>query len=390
MADALIIEAVRTPVARRGGAYADLHPADLLAQALAALLERTGLDPDRVDDVLCGCVTQVGEQLTNVGRTAWLAAGMPEAVPATTIDRQCGSSQQAVHFAAQAVMSGTCDVVVACGIENMTRVPMGSNTVGGDPESPGLRTRYGNRLVPQGQAAELVVQRFGLGREEMDRYAIRSHERAIAARGSGAFAREIASVMIDGRDRPVTEDEGPREPNPEKIATLRPAFTADGAITAASSSQISDGAGAVMVVSPRAADTLGLTPRARIRALAVVGDDPVEMLTAPIPATERVLTRAGLRLTDIDLVEINEAFACVPLAWQRALRIEETWFADHVNVRGGSIALGHPLGASGVRLLTTLLHGLEDTGGTLGLQTMCELGGLANALVIERLSGGAT
>jgi acetyl-CoA acetyltransferase family protein len=378
-----VIDAVRTPIGRRDGWFSDRHAADLLAHALRALTERTGVDPASVDDVICGCVTQIGEQSMNIGRNGWLAAGLPESVPATTVDRQCGSSQQAIHFAAQGVMAGAYDLVVACGVEHMTRVPMGSNMDAGGPYSETMRARYRNGLVPQGISAELVAARWNLTRDDLDAFAARSHERAGAATRAGAFAAEI--LPVEGSQGVLERDEGIRIPNLEKMGALPPAFREDGIVTAGNSSQISDGAAAVLIASSRAVAKLEAQPRARFVSFSVVGDDPVLMLTAPIPATRSVLNKAGLDLEDIDAVEINEAFASVPLAWQQALGISDEWFEDHVNINGGAIALGHPLGASGARLLTTLLNTLERTNDRYGLQTMCEGGGLANATIIERV-----
>ncbi|GLZ11442.1 acetyl-CoA acyltransferase [Actinomadura sp. NBRC 104425] len=391
--EAVIVDAVRTAAARGrpGGALADVHPVDLLAQTFTALFARTGLDPALVDDVLVGCVSQVGEQSATPGRMAWLGAGLPAHVPAATIDRKCGSSQQALHFAAQAVMSGCQDVVVVAGVESMSRVPMGSARAGADPYGTAVGARYAPGLVPQGVAAELVAARWKLSRDELDAYAVRSHRLAAAARDSGAFDREI--VPVDTPAGPFGRDETIRpDSTAERLAALRPAFARDDLaarfpeigwhITAGNSSQITDGAAALLVMSAARCARLGLTPRARIHAMAVCGDDPLLMLTAPIPATHRVLERSGLTLADIDHIEINEAFASVPLAWLAEFPDADP---DRVNPRGGAIALGHPLGASGARLATTMLHALEDGGGRYGLQLMCEAGGMANATVIERL-----
>ncbi|MBM4364399.1 MAG: acetyl-CoA C-acyltransferase, partial [Deltaproteobacteria bacterium] len=374
----------RTPLGRRGGALSGTHPADLLGGLLRTLVDRTGIDPNVVDDVVGGCVMQVGEQSTNVTRNAWLAAGLPEAVPATTVDRQCGSSQQAVHFAAQGVIAGAYDVAVACGVESMSRIPLGANAeTYGSPVPASMDARYDGHLVHQGISAELIAERWGISREEMDDFGARSHTLAGAA--ADAFAEEI--VPTPGTDGALlTRDEGVRVPDREKMATLKPAFREDGLVTAGSSSQITDGAAALLITTPEKARELGLRPRARFHQFAVVGDDPVFMLTAPIPATRRVLERAGMRLDEMDAVEINEAFASVVLAWKRELGIDGAWFEEHVNPRGGAIALGHPVGASGARLMTTLLHHLEQTGGRFGLQTMCEGGGLANATIIERIA----
>ncbi|MGH9165812.1 MAG: thiolase family protein [Acidimicrobiales bacterium] len=390
MISAVIVDAVRTPIARRHGRLAGWHAVDLAAEVLRGLVERNDIDPATFDDVIMGCVMQVGEQSMNVGRNAVLAAGFPESVPATTVDRQCGSSQQALHFAAQAVMAGSYDVVVAAGVESMTRVPMGSSMqVAGMAFGPAVFGRYapGGGLVPQGSSAELIAERWDLGREELDAYAARSQQRAGRARDEGRFDRETVAVEVrDERGRPTGEsfvaDEGIRpETTTQGLAGLKPAFAVDGRITAGNSSQISDGAAAVLVMSEERCRSLGLVPRARIVELALAGVDPVMMLTAPVPATTRVLERAKLTLDDIDRVEINEAFASVVLAWERELHPD----MDRVNVNGGAIALGHPLGASGARLTATLLGALEASRGRYGLQVMCEGGGQANAAVIERL-----
>jgi acetyl-CoA acetyltransferase family protein len=383
MPTAVVVDAIRTPIGKRNGQLAGWHPVDLLAHVLTLLVERNDLDPAVIDDVVTGCVSQVGEQALNIGRNALLAAGFPDAVPGTTVDRQCGSSQQALHFAAQAVMAGVQDVVVVAGVESMTRVPMGSSVLGADPFGTKLLARYPN-LVPQGVSAGLIAKRWGLTRDELDAFALESHRRAALATEEARFDRELVPVAVAGSARPtlMTLDEGIRpDTTAEGLAALKPAFVADGTITAGNSSQISDGAAAVLVTSEEAAARLGLTPRARIVAMSVVGDDPVLMLTAPIPATARVLERAGLTLGQVDRVEINEAFASVVLAWAREVQPD----MDRVNVNGGAIALGHPLGASGARLAATLLCELERSGGRLGLQLMCEGGGLANATVVERL-----
>ena len=379
---AYIVDAVRTPVGKRGGGLSAVHPADLGAHAISALMQRTGVDPTAVDDVVFGNVDSVGPQAGCIARTCWLAAGLPEHVPGTTIDRQCGSAQQAVHFAAQAVMSGTMDLVVAGGVQNMSMIPISSAMTAGqalgfdDPftGSPGWTTRYGTGEVSQFVGAEMMVDKWNLSREEMEEFAMESHNRAIRARAEGRFEAEIAP--LNG----VSHDEGPREPNPEKIRSL-PTLTPTGKLTAACASQISDGAAALLIANEGAVKAHGLTPRARIHHISVLADDPIMMLSAPIPATKRALEKAKMTIDDIDLVEINEAFAPVVMAWMR-----ETG-ADHakVNVNGGAIALGHPLGATGARLMTTLLHELERTGGRFGLQTMCEGGGQANVTIIERL-----
>jgi len=391
MREAVVVEAVRTPVGRRGGALSPWHPVDLLGLALTALLERTGIDPELVDDVIGGCVDQVGEQSLNTTRNAWLGAGLPESVPASTIDRQCGSSQQAAHFAAQGVLAGAYDVAIACGVEHMTRVPMGSGVAGADPWGRGMTERYAaTGLVPQGLSAEIIAARWDLDRAELDDWALWSHGRAASARDSGAFRDEIVPVPVDGGA--VTADEGIRDDtSAAKLAALRPAFYNPAVaaahpqlrwvVTAGNASQISDGAAALLITTPAKARELGLTPRWRFTAFALAGVDPVTMLTGPIPATRKVLARAGLSIADIDHVEVNEAFASVVGAWLRETKADP----DRVNPRGGAIALGHPLGASGARLLTTMLHALEQTGGRYGLQTMCEGGGLANATILERL-----
>ena len=387
--EAVIVEAVRTPVGRKSGALNGWHPVDLLGEILTELVARSGVDAARVDDVICGCVSQVGEQSLNIGRNAWLAAGLPEEVPATTVDRQCGSSQQAIHFAAQGVIAGAYDVAVACGVEHMSRVPMGSSAQNqGWPFTDKLMSRYEGGLVPQGISAEIIAERWKLTRGELDEFGARSHELAGAATTSGSFKDEIHPVKIEteGGTNLFDTDEGIRTPDRARIATLMPAFKADGVVTAASSSQISDGAAALLITTPEKAKELGLTPRARLVSFALAGTDPVTMLTGPIPATRKALARAGLEVGDTDLVEINEAFASVVLAWKKELELADEWFDSRVNVHGGAIALGHPLGASGARLMTTLLHSLEQRDGRFGLQTMCEGGGLANATIVERIA----
>ncbi|MCP2262139.1 acetyl-CoA acyltransferase [Streptoalloteichus tenebrarius] len=389
MRDAVICAAVRTPVGRRKGALRDVHAVDLGAVALRALVERTGIDPAVVDDVHWGCVTQVGEQSFCVGRQVVLAAGWPETVPAVTVDRQCGSSQQALHQAAAAVISGQADVVVAGGVESMTRVPMGSNfaTGPGEPFGPSVLGRYAERLdgtggtFNQGLGAELIAEKWGLDRTRLDEFSLASHARAAAAQDGGAFDEEIVPVPLpDGSA--VTGDEGVRRDSTlDTLAGLRPAFRPDGVVTAANSSQISDGAAALLVTTSDRAGELGLTPIARVAATAVVGDDPVLMLTAPIPATAAVLRRAGLTIGDIGAFEVNEAFAAVPLAWLAETGADP----ERLNPLGGAIALGHPLGASGARLTTTLLHHMRRNGIRYGLQTMCEGGGMANATIFELL-----
>ncbi|MDL4775631.1 thiolase family protein [Actinomadura xylanilytica] len=387
MRDAVIVEAVRTPVGkgRPGGALHDEHPADLLARTLQTLVERAGIDPALVDDVIGGVVTQAGDQALNLTRTAVLAAGFPESVPAMTVDRQCGSSQQAAHLAAQGVQSGAYDIAIACGVESMSRVPMGSSVLpGSDPFGPMLAARYPGGLVGQGISAELIAARWNLAREDLDAYAAESHRRAAEAWKNGEFDREVAwTGQRDETVRPGT--------TPEILAGLRPAYYDAGIaerfpeigwrVTAGNSSPINDGAAAVLIMGADVAGRLGLRPRARFHAFAVAGADPLLMLTAIVPATEKVLARGGLTLADIDVFEVNEAFASVVLAWQRETGAD----LAKVNVRGGAIAVGHPLGGSGARIMTTLLHAMEDRGARFGLQTMCEGGGLANATVIERL-----
>jgi acetyl-CoA acyltransferase len=392
MGTAVIVDAVRTPAGKgkAGGALSGVHPVDLLATALAALVERNDLDPGVVDDVIAGCVSQAGEQAVNIARNAALAAGFPERVPGTTVDRQCGSSQQAAHFAAQGVIAGAYDVVVACGVESMSRAPMLSPLIGRDPYGLALAARYPGGLVAQGISAELVAARWGLSRRELDEYAVRSHRRAAEAAASGAFKSEVVPVQTGGGV--VDTDETVRGGSTvEQLGGLRPSFVDEDAarrfpeigwrVTAGNSSPLTDGASAVLIMSEARAVQLGLRPRARFHSFAVVGDDPVEMLTGVVPATAKVLDRGGLSVDDISAFEVNEAFACVPLAWQREVGVDD----ERLNVRGGAIALGHPLGASGTRLLTTLLGVLEDSGGRYGLQTMCEGGGMANATVIARL-----
>jgi acetyl-CoA acyltransferase len=388
MPSAVIVDAIRTPLGRRNGALRDWHPVDLLAHVLRAVVERNDLDPAAVDDVIAGCVSQTGEQALNVARNAALAAGFPDTVPGTTVDRQCGSGQQAVHFAAQGVMAGAYDVVIAAGVESMTRVPMGSTILNGPgkPFGPQMAQRYlpAGGLVPQGLAAERVAERWGLTREALDAYSLESHRRAAAATGEGRFAGEIVPVTVDSPTgkRQFDADEGiRRDTSLEALAALKPAFLADvGTVTAGNSSQPSDGAGAVLVMSEERATALGLTPRARFASFAVAGADPLLMLTATIPATTSVLARAGLALDQVDRIEVNEAFASVVLAWAAEHRPD----MDRVNVNGGAISLGHPLGCSGVRLTATLLAELERSGGRYGLQVMCEGGGMANAMVLER------
>ncbi len=389
MRDAVICAAVRTPVGKRGGGLSGVHAVDLSAHALQALVERAGIDPAVIDDVHWGCVSQVGEQSNNVGRNAVLAAGWPESIPAFTVDRQCGSSQQTFHTAAAAVVSGQQDVVVAGGVEVMSRVPMGSSvgTGAGFPFGK-ARDRYAEQLAGegfngvfnQGVGAELMAQKWGLSRTQLDEYAVRSHELAARAQDDGSFVEEIAPVTVDGQQ--VANDEGIRRGSTvDKLATLKTPFLANGVVSAGNASQISDGAAAVLVTTSEKAAELGLTPLARLHSTTVVGTDPIMMLSGPIPATEAVLKRAGLGIDEIDAFEVNEAFASVPLAW-----LAETGAKlDKLNACGGAIALGHPLGGSGARLLTTLVHHLQRSGGRYGLQTMCEGGGMANATIIERL-----
>ena len=383
MGEAFIVDAVRTPVGRRGGGLAAAHPADLGGHVIGALLDRAGADPAAVDDVVFGCVDTIGPQAGDIARTAWLAAGLPEAVPGVTVDRQCGSSQQAVHFAAQAVLSGTADLVVAGGVQNMSMIPIAAAMLAGqaygvaDPfsGSAGWRARYGAEEISQFRAADMIAAKWGIGRAEMESYALASHQRAVAAVDRGLFRAEISGYAG------ATEDECPRrDTSLERMAAL-PALRDGGLVTAALSSQIADAAAALLIASPRAVRDHGLRPRARIHHLSARGDDPVLMLTAPIAATGHALRRAGMSLDEIDLIEINEAFAPVVLAWQRETGAD----LARVNVSGGAIALGHPLGATGARLLTTLLHALDRTSGRYGLVTMCEGGGQANVTIIERL-----
>jgi acetyl-CoA acyltransferase len=389
MATAVIVDAVRTALGRRNGALRDWHPVDLAAHVLRSLVERNALDPALVDDVIAGCVSQTGEQALNLARNAALAAGFPDTVPGTTVDRQCGSGQQALHFAAQGVMAGAYDVVIAAGVESMTRVPMGSTILNGPgkPFGPLMTQRYlpAGGLVPQGLAAERVAELWGLSREALDAYSLESHRRATRAIDAGRFAGEIVPVTVDtpkGKKQ-FQDDEGVRrDTSMEALAALKPAFLAEGGtVTAGNASQLSDGAAAVLVMSEQRAAELGLRPRARFVSFAVCGSDPLTMLTGPVPATSAVLARARLTLDQVDVVEVNEAFASVVLAWAA----EHHPDMSRVNVNGGAIALGHPLGCSGTRLTATLLAELERSGGRYGLQTMCEGGGMANALVIERL-----
>ena len=382
MAEAFLVDAIRTPVGRRNGGLAKEHPADLGAHVLKALVERGKFDPKAVDDVVFGCLDTIGPQAGDIARTCWLSAGLPDDVPGVTVDRQCGSSQQAVHFAAQGVLSGTQDLVVAGGVQNMSAIPISAAMLAGEPYgfenpfsgSPGWEARYGTQEVSQFRSAEMIAEKWDLSREDMEEFAVESHRRALRARAEGRFDREIEP--LNG----LTFDEGPREPDLAKIRSLR-TLVEGGRLTAAVSSQISDASAALLIASEHAVATHGLKPRARIHHLSVRGADPVWMLTAPIPATAYALDKAGMTLADIDLVEINEAFASVVLAWQRETGAD----LEKVNVNGGAIALGHPIGATGARLMTTLLHELERTGGRYGLQTMCEGGGQANVTIIERL-----
>lgn len=400
MREAVIVDALRTPIGRgkQGGALSGWHPADLLGEVLAALVERTGIDAGIVDDVITGCVSQVGEQAFNIGRHAVLAAGFPESVPATSIDRQCGSSQQAVHFAAQGIMAGAYDVAIAGGVEVMSRVPMFSSAAGQDPAGTKVAARYADQggLVNQGISAELIAAKWGLSREQLDEFSADSHQRAARAAEAGQSLAEILPVAIDRGEGRTTElltaDEGIRPGStPEVLAGLNPAFQSEEmaqrfpeinwVVTAGGASQISDGAGAVLLMERSKAEALGLRPRAAVRHFSVVGDDPILMLSGIIPATEKVLRSSGLSISDIDAFEVNEAFAPVVLAWQRETGAD----LAKVNVHGGAIANGHPLGASGAKLMTTLLNVLDEQGGRFGLQTMCEGGGMANATIVERL-----
>src|SRR5580693_734012 len=379
--DAVIVEAVRTPVGKRNGGLSGVHPVDLSAHVLRSLAERTGIDPSLVDDVIWGCVGQVGEQTFDIARNAVIAAGWPQSVPGVTVDRQCGSSQQSVHFAAAGLIAGQYDVVVAGGVESMSRVPMGASIIGQNPLGSALESFYGNVFPNQGTGAEMVADRWGLSRTQLDEFALASHEKAAAAQDEGRFAAQIAPVTLpDGTV--VDTDEGVRRGGTlETLAKIKPAFRPDGVIHAGNSSQISDGSAALLLMTSEKAAELGLTPLARIHTAVLAADDPVIMLTAPIPATKKVLTRSGLRLDEIGAFEVNEAFASVPLAWLAEIGAE----AKSVNVNGGAIALGHPLGGSGARLMTTLVYHMKDNGVRYGLQTMCEGGGQANATILELL-----
>jgi acetyl-CoA acyltransferase len=392
MRNAVIIDAVRTPSGKRNGKLKNIHPVDLASIPLNALIERNQLDPGLVEDVIMGCVSQTGEQAFNVGRNAALAAGFPEDVVGTTIDRQCGSSQQSAHFAAQGVMAGAYDVVIAAGVESMTRIPMGVTMQQGpgQPFGPMMQQRYSHGLVPQGISAEMIAEKWGLGRQELDELSLESHRRAARATEEGRFDTQIIPVDVtldDGTTEAMTVDEGIRfETSIEKLAGLQPAFKPDGIVTAGNSSQISDGAAALLIMGEDVAEKMGLEPMARFKAFSLAGVDPVMMLTGPIPATSKALDRAGMSIDDIDLFEVNEAFATVTAAW----RIEHggsdpmaLW--ERTNVNGGAVALGHPLGASGARLMTTLVHELVRSGGRYGLQTMCEGGGMANGTILERV-----
>lgn len=383
MPEAYVVDAVRTPVGRRGGSLAGMHSADLGAHAISALVQRTGVDPGAVDDVIFGCCDTIGSQAGDIARTAWLVAGYPDHVPGVTVDRQCGSSQQAVHFAAQGVLSGTANLIVAGGVQNMSAIPISSAMVVGQQfgfstpfaESPGWQARYGDQEVSQFRSARMIAEKWGLSRSALEEFAFESHRRALAAIDAGRFSREISPVGD------FSVDEGPRRDTTlEKMAGLKP-LEEGSPLTAAVASQISDGAGALLIASERAVSEHGLTPRARVHHISVYGADPVWMLTAPIPATQRALEKTGMSVGDIDLFECNEAFAPVVLAWMREIGVPH----EKVNVNGGGIALGHPIGATGARLMTTLLHELERSGGRYGLQVMCEGGGQANVTVLERL-----
>jgi acetyl-CoA C-acetyltransferase len=383
MTEAYIVDAVRTPVGKRGGGFSSVHPADMAAHVIKTVVGRHDVDPAAVDDVILGCLDQIGSQAGDIARTAALAAGLPESVPGVTIDRQCGSAQQAVHFAAQAVMSGTSELIVAGGVQKMSQFPILSAFGAGEPYGStdpwtgceGWHARYGGQEISQFRGAEMIAKQWNLSREDNERFALTSHQRAVTAIAEGRFAREITEYAG------VSVDEGPRaETSLEKMATL-PTLVEGGVLTAAAASQISDGAAALLIASKDAVDRFGLTPRARIHHLSVRGADPVMMLHAPIPATQHALKRTGLSIDDIDAVEINEAFAPVVLAWLAELGADP----DKVNPNGGAIALGHPIGCTGARLMTSLLHELERTGGRYGLQTMCEGGGQANVTIIERL-----
>ena len=386
--EAVIVDAVRTPLGRRGGKLKDWHPVDLAAEVLRALVERNEIDPALIDDVIMGCVDQVGAQGINIGRIAALAAGLPETVPGTTVDRQCGSSQQSAHFAAQGVMAGAYDIVIAAGVESMTRVPFWSNVPDrSEAYGPRFRARYGlgpDDFIDQGASGEIVADKWEISREELDAFALQSHLRAARATDEGRFAREIVPLRVgtENGDGMMSMDEGiRRESSLEALAKLRAVFREDGKLTAGNSSQLTDGAAALLIMSERKASEMGFTPLARFHTFALAGVDPVEMLSGPIPATRKAFQRSGLGVDDIDLYEISEAFASVPLAWQREIGAD----MERVNVNGGAIALGHPIGASGARLMTTLVHEMQRTESRYGLQTMCEGGGMANATILESL-----
>jgi len=379
MRDAVIVGAIRTPLGKRNGVLAGVHPVDLAAHVLRSLAARTGVDPAEVDDVIWGCGSQVGDQSFNIARSAVLAAGWPESVPATTIDRQCGSSQQSVHFAAAGLVSGQYDLVVAGGVESMSRVPIGASAVGGTPYGDAVYARYGGARFHQGISAQLIADKWQLPRRAMDEFSLRSHELAANASDAGLFAEEIAPMVVDGVE--VVADEGIRRGGSlDTLASLRPAYEGVSDITAANSSQITDGAAAVLMTTSENAGRLGLVPLVRVHTAVVAAEDPVMMLTAPIPATEKALRKAGLTVSDIDLFEVNEAFASVPLAWLAETGAD----VERLNVNGGAIALGHPIGASGARLMATLTHQMVRSGARYGLQTMCEGGGMANATILER------
>lgn len=385
MAEAVIVEAVRSPIGKRNGGLSGVHPGELSAQVLNGLVERAGVDPALVDDVIWGCVMQAGEQALDIARTAVLAAGWPETVPGVTVDRQCGSSQQSVHFAAAGVIAGHYDVVVAGGVESMSRTPMGSSLAnGGHPYPEAFRSRY-NQTPNQGIGAEMIAERWGLDRTTLDQFSLDSHEKAAAAQDSGAFDDQIVGIKTtdaDGNETVVLKDEGIRRGTPiEKLAQLKPAFKEDGVIHAGNSSQISDGSAALLFMSAEKAQSLGLKPIAKVHTATLAGSDPVIMLTAPIPATQKVLKKSGLRLEDIGVFEVNEAFAPVPMAWLADIGADE----KKLNPNGGAIALGHPLGGSGARIMTTMLYHMRDNGIRYGLQTMCEGGGQANATILELL-----
>ncbi len=387
--NAVIVDAVRTAGGKRNGKFKDWHPVDLSAETLKALASRNNLDPAMIDDVIMGCVMQVGQQALNIGRNAVLTAGWPESVPSTTVDRQCGSSQQSAHFAAQGVMAGAYDVVIAAGVEVMTRTPMGASVASaemGFPFTQAMSDRYASvgGLQPQGIGAEMIADKWGISRDDLDAFSVESHRRAARATAEGRFDNEIIPITVKTDDgfQEFRVDEGIRpDSTVESLGKLKPAFKPDGKVTAGNSSQISDGAAAVLIMSEEMANKLGLRPRARFHTFALAGVDPVSMLTGPIPATTKVLAKAGLRIEDIDVFEVNEAFASVVLAWEKEHRPD----MSKVNINGGAIALGHPLGCSGAKLMATMLNELERTGGRYGLQTMCEGGGMANATIIERM-----